>query len=473
MLRSSLYVLGALTLGTTAVAQQQDASARLRTVPNPPIEITYDMRTKTLTADHGAGAFFGPDVLYANTCPSGFFIGLSAGDQITDEGQLPAPNDGVLAGAGGAGCSTVYTVNGFQVAYCSNQAANDLAVSFHSLYNPCTDINGASPGVAFLIGGLPGSTTGGAICYALTIDLMGTSFEFTLVGSGDGTWDGNTDHFGYTYEFTNLTGTAVGAIIAGGPVFLGTGCDFLVGTVFEVQDPTGTNPEGTGYFQGDQFGLMQAGTFAGCFFFGGWPAEIWSGFHLRLHSGDAMCTNDPLTPTCAGDGSYPSNDAQICPCGNTSTPGNNEGCLNVTGSGGTLRAPNSGTSVSGNDLVAVATHPPGAGNGGLLLVNSSIFATGNANWIAGTPAEDYEGMACVGGGPRILAGAGDPAGSRTLSNIIGATNTIAPGFMSAGNTYFLQYWHRDVVAPGGPCPDLPGAGSDANFTNAGSVTLTP
>jgi hypothetical protein len=45
--------------------------------------------------------------------------------------------------------------------------------------------------------------------------------------------------------------------------------------------------------------------------------------------------------------------------------------------------------------------------------------------------------------------------------------------MSAGNTYFMQYWHRDVVAPGGPCPDLPGPGSDANFTNATAVTLTP
>jgi hypothetical protein len=470
-------------LGTTAVAQQQDASARLRTVPNPPIELTYDMRTKTLSADHGAGAFFGPDILYAQTCPSGFFIGLSPGDQVTDSGELPAPNDGILLNAGGMGCGIgtppTYTVNGFQIAYCSNQATNDLAVSFHSLYNPCTDINGATPGVAFLIQGLPGSGTGGAICYGLTIDLMGTSFEFTLVASGDGAWNGNDalDSFGYTYEFTNLTGTAVGAIITGGPVFLGTGCDFAVGTVFEVQDPTGTAPDGTGYFSSDAFGLMQSGAFAGCFFFGGWPANIWSSFHLRLYSADAGCTAaDPVTPTCAGDGSYPSNNAMICPCGNVSTPGANAGCVNSTGSGGTLRGTaGTGTSVGANDLSVDVTIPPGAGNGGLLLVNSSIFATGIATWGLGTPAEDYEGMACVGGGPRVFGGAGTVSGVRTIGGIISGVNALAPGFMTAGSTYFMQYWHRDVLVNPGPCPDngSPGPGTDANFTNVGSVLLTP
>jgi hypothetical protein len=466
-------------MGSTAVAQQQDASARLRTAPNQPIPLTYNMRTKTLTADKGAGAFFGPEVLFANTCPSGFFIGLSPGDAVSDSGEIPAPNDGILAAAGGGGCATIYTVNGFEIAYCSNQAANDLVVAFGSLYDPCTDLNGIT-GPGFLITGLPGSNTGGAICYGLTIDLMGTSLEFTLVGSGDGTWNGDDalDSFGYSYEFTNLTGTLVGPIIAGGPVFLGTGCDFAVGTVFEVQDPTGTSPDGTGYFSTDAFGLNQVGAFAGCFFFGGWPANIWSGFHMRVYTEDAGCTGGgPVAPICGGSGDYPSNNAMVCPCGNVSSNGANEGCVNSsTTTGGSLTGAGS-VSVATDDLQLNAAHP--AGNGGLLLCNTSIFATG---------AAVFDGLACVGGGPRALPGADNGGGDdqvatdgvRNLGSttpgggVLGQVNAVFPGFFAPATTYYLQYWYRDVLCgpPPAPCvtPCTTPRPAAANFTNAVSFT---
>jgi hypothetical protein len=74
---------------------------------------------------------------------------------------------------------------------------------------------------------------------------------------------------------------------------------------------------------------------------------------------------------------------------------------------------------------------------------------------------------------RILAGAGDAGGARTLTGVISAANAIFTNFVTAGNTYSAQYWHRDVLSPGqGACLDAPGPGSDANFTNSLTFTAT-
>jgi hypothetical protein len=111
-----------------------------------------------------------------------------------------------------------------------------------------------------------------------------------------------------------------------------------------------------------------------------------------------------------------------------------------------------------------------------LLVNTSLLNPGNA-------MTGFDGIACVGGGPRILPGAdngtnGDKVpsdGRRELPGVIGAANTVAPGFVLPGGTYYVQYWYRDVLCGPAPCvtpctTPPPGA---ANFTNAASFVATP
>jgi hypothetical protein len=194
---------------------------------------------------------------------------------------------------------------------------------------------------------------------------------------------------------------------------------------------------------------------------------------MRLFSPDAGC-GSPVTPTCAGDGSYPSTVGSICPCGNVSAPG--DGCVNSSGSGGTLdAAPGSGASIALDDLVLRAGHPPG--NAGLLLVKDSILAVGVAA---------FDGLACVGGGPRILPGADnglggdlfDGNGFRELPGVLSATAAVAgPAYVVPGVTYHAQYFYRDVLCGPPPAPCVTACTTPppaaANFTNAVSWIATP
>jgi hypothetical protein len=165
----------------------------------------------------------------------------------------------------------------------------------------------------------------------------------------------------------------------------------------------------------------------------------------------------------------------VCPCGNVSAAGNGEGCVNSSGNGSTLRAPDSGVSIMSNDLRLVAEHPPG--NSGLLLMNNSIFANGN-------PV--FDGLACVGGGPRLLPGADNGAGGdqvpqdgrRELPGVFAAAEMVAgSGFLVPGTTYYCQYWHRDVLCgpPPAPCvtPCTSPPPSGANFTNSIAFVAEP
>jgi hypothetical protein len=191
--------------------------------------------------------------------------------------------------------------------------------------------------------------------------------------------------------------------------------------------------------------------------------------------------------TCAGDGSHPSNNALICPCGNTSTPGADEGCLNSTGTNGGTLCDASGSSLSfaNDNLQLDAGHP--ASNSGLLLVNTVLFNPGIAV---------FDGLTCVGGGPRTLPGsdnglpqpfgdvdqvAGDGirnlGGTAAGTGLYGLINATFPGFFGPGGTYHAQFWYRDVLCgpPPAPCNTVctnppPAA---ANFTNAVSWIVAP
>ena len=273
MIRCLLLIAALLVLGDLATAQQ-DLGPRLRNTTGQPRHLRYDMRTGTIRPAKGPHSYFGPRKLYNNTCAQPLWFSLSPGDQVIDSGGVPSESNAFRGTQ--AGCSTAYNVNGFQIAYCSNQPSNDIAITFHSLYESCTDITISPVTAGFLLPGMPGSNSGGAACYVMDIDLMGTSFEFTFAGDGDGVWDDDSDldTFGWTFEVTNLVGTSVGPTVAGDDVVFLTGCDWAVGTIFSQGDPTGSSPDGTGWGTSDQFAIQASGLFAGCFDFGGKAADV-------------------------------------------------------------------------------------------------------------------------------------------------------------------------------------------------------
>ena len=418
MLRSSLCIAGALVLAGSATAQS-DASNRLQPVATQVKQVTYEMATGNLRSSKGPSAFFGPEIIYNNTCHTGFYAGFSPGDAFLDNGQLPGSGNleapGILVG-----CADSLIINGFYFAYCTSLPSTDLRVGFYELLDNCSDVATALGTTAvFDLIGLPGGGTGGFGCWGIVIDLMGTSFEFKFQSDGDGTWDynGALDTFGVSYEPINLTSStaAVGMILSGGPVYLGSGCDFGVGTVYNSTDPTGSAPAGTGYGSTDSFGLMQSGVYAGCFFFGGWPANPWSSYELQLFTMDAGCNPCASTVICDGVGN-----PVACPCGNTGG-GTDRGCANTGTDGATLCVMDD--TVANFTILADNVAP---GNGG-------IFLSGTA---AGGVAV-FDGVTCTAGSTlRLGAGFETAPGARLSAggSITTEGNAASPGYFVAGST---------------------------------------
>jgi hypothetical protein len=448
MLRSSLCVFGALALAGVATAQT-DASSRLHSTTQKPRHITYEMASGTLRPEKGPSAFFGPDVVYNNSCilTTLFFAGMSPTDVFLDNGQVPSSGNTELPG-----CDDALVMNGFTFGYCADQATVDIRVCFYESHDNCTDIATATGTTCwYTFTGLPGSNTGVPLCWAFTVDLMGTTIEWPFLADGDGVYDGTQplDGFGYTYEITNVTGTATGIILAGEPIHLGQGCDFAVGTVYEPADPTGTNPLGTGYGSTDAFGLMNAGAYAGCFFFGGWPANPWSSYYMIVWEEDAGCNPGCSTVVCDGTGTNP----VACPCGNNNGGAGDQGCVHSGGIGASLNVDDCTIANFG----ATATNLP-VGNGG-------IFLTGTV--LSGGVAV-FDGITCTAGSTlRLQAGFETSPGVRVTAGGALTTegNTASPGYFVGGSTYFMVYWFRDVAAGPSPC------GSGANFSTTVSFML--
>ena len=145
---------------------------------------------------------------------------------------------------------------------------------------------------------------------------------------------------------------------------------------------------------------------------------------------------------CFGDGD--TNDGPACPCGN-STPNNLDGCLNVTGLGGSLVG-NGVPSVSNDTLQLVASQLPPGVPGFFFQGTSKVLSSHGGD---GLPFGD--GLKCVGGtvvrmakivaapqpgGSVVLPFAGDPPISQQFN--------ILPG-----DTRFYQVWYRSGII--GPC----------------------
>ncbi len=167
-----------------------------------------------------------------------------------------------------------------------------------------------------------------------------------------------------------------------------------------------------------------------------WELEFvdWAG---NTGVGEAHRVDPTLGSTvCFGDGSV-----GLCPCGNTSAPGAEQGCRNSTGVGATLLASGS-VSVANDDLVL---HAAGArpNQPGMMLQG-----------VVPTALSFKDGMLCVGSPTErlevVLLDA-DGAGSSTGSIV--TAGAVQPGFK---RTY--QFWYRD--------PALSPCGTGSNFSSA-------
>ena len=145
--------------------------------------------------------------------------------------------------------------------------------------------------------------------------------------------------------------------------------------------------------------------------------------------------------------------APLGPCGNNDPTA---GCQNSTGLGGLL-TPSGTSSVGNDDLVLSGTQLP-PGKPGLLLQGGSTIP----------PALFFDGRRCVNGplfrhaGVVVSATGTATYGPGLVAYTIG--NFGAPGWITAGSTWYFQFWHRD-----GPLP----CGTRANLTNAVQVNFTP
>jgi len=144
--------------------------------------------------------------------------------------------------------------------------------------------------------------------------------------------------------------------------------------------------------------------------------------------------NCGATPTgtayCFGDGS-----SLACPCGNNSTPGNGEGCLNSLGTGGKLDA--SGTASLSNDTVVLT---------GTLMPNSSaLYFQGTSQQGAGAGVVFGDGLRCAGGAVIRLATKFNALGTSQFP-AGGDPQVSVRGLVTTPGVRTYQGWYRNAAA---------------------------
>jgi len=432
MLRSSLFAASAVLLSTAAFAQN-DASSKLRPVTSPvKYAGTYHLATDSWTRAKAPTANLGPDALYNNTCMLGFYVGLSSLETMVDSGRLPSTSSPVDA-VSVTGSADVYTVNGFRVQYCASNALVDIDMAHYECYSPCADATQLVPASSLSLIGLPGG--GGSAsalgCWAVDIDLQGTTDEFDLQADCDQLYDASdsTDNFGWAQTETNPNGAPAGPLLAGDPFGVlaagptGLGCAFGDGTAFVGQDET---TQGTGVGSADVFETDLGGAYAGCWFFGGYfGGNPYASFATVIY-GDAGSTSQNVgTSYCLGDGA-----GTACPCGNNSTNGG--GCANGTGNGAILTGTGSASIAAGN--LVLSGSDASANQPGLYFQGDNAINSGNGVAFG-------DGLRCAGGAViRLQVRQSDSAGASATT-----TNVAADGGVAAGDVKRYQLWYRDPV----------------------------
>ncbi len=425
MLRS-LACTGVVALGAAASAQQQLTPLAVQPITSTVRDAgIYHLATGTWTRK-ASQASLGTDTIYDNTCSSGLHFASLNDKTFTDEGRIPSPS-GPSNLTNRPGCATQYTIDGFQIAYCTNQPSmGTYTVNFFESYFACATTVGVTPTGGFALTGLPASA-GSTTCWMVTIDLdsppQSASLTFVMRADGDGTYTGgpNGNLFGWSMQSSLGTlATNTGPIIAGDP----NACTGFDGTRW---DPVVNYAEGgTGMSTMHQFRIEGGTVPPTCYYFPNLPM---SSFHLELYA-DACDGPTPGALFCAGDGT-----GTACPCGNHSSPSNNSGCLHSIGTGGKLRATGF-ASLSADTVILRGTQMPSS---------PALYFQGTTRQNAGAGTALGDGKLCAGGSTVRL---------KTVFNVAGASQypqsgdppVSARGLVTMPGTRTYQVWFRNAAA---------------------------
>ena len=489
MHRSPLLMISIACLGAAALAQESIRS-RLAPITSPIRHAgVYHVSTGRWTRNASLANAIGPSTIYNNTCAYVYFTGILSTELYQHRGRIPSTTgpttDSIFYGTSDPnhryderpGNCDAYTMNGFEVGYCSSHIGTlDWQYSFANSYTAC----GASdilPQYTISVTGLPaGSSTGTQNCWIVDVDLSGESGGgIVLLADGDGRYDGpsTADQFGFAFRVTPATyADFTGPMITGDFTWTGGGalgvhtpCTGTDGTSWDSTiDP---NELGTGMASSDFFrctGCQAGPSGSGCYYFGGNPH---ADFYLKLFASRGCPPGEPaLVKFCApGVGGIIS-----CPCGNPQVPpGSTRGCNNFLhgGTGGAVLEGFGVASVHDDTLSFQVSN-------GILSTSTALTVlfqgtTGTADVRSGA------GVRCVGGMLRRLY----KGNQSTTGWILFPNNGVSVHDASAAKGFpivppvTLDYYavYRNSAANGQV--GCPGLSFGFNTTNAGSVAWRP
>ncbi len=178
--------------------------------------------------------------------------------------------------------------------------------------------------------------------------------------------------------------------------------------------------------------------------------DLASGFSLDLNAtGVPDECETAAVPFCFGDGS-----GTACPCGNSSAPGSQTGCLSSLGIGGRLST--SGTpQLTADTFVLLGTQMPNS---------SALYFQGTTSLVGGMGAVFGDGLRCAGGSILRLGTKNNSAGASQYPQ--GGDPTVSVrGLVASPGTRTYQVWYRNAAAF---C-----TASTFNLTNGVVVIWTP
>jgi hypothetical protein len=426
----------------------------------------------------------GPGIIYDNTCHFGYYAQMPTGAIFVDEGRLPSTSSVVINNGWGlghdseVGTQDTYTIDGFQISYCTSEnSSRSYVMGFYEAYDACSP-SPATPTASFTLTGLPASSASGALaCWVVDIDLSSSSLSFSMQADADQTYDGFTsgvhDTFGWSFELNSPAPLQQdGYLFAGGHLSAGSPypCSGSDGTVFDsgLQSAiypansdaislgcgslaAGAFPErGSGMGAQDRYRVENSPPMAdGCY----WMGTTSGSFYLQLYSANVTLPGTgPAQPFCdPGSGGVPA-----CPCANP-PGGADRGCDNSGATGGASLTGSGSASLAADTLVfATAGELPSVTTSlvqGVSTITGVAFGQG-VRCVTGTLKRLYSHTASGGG--ISLPGPGDlPVSARSAA----LGDPIASG---SQRFYFAMY--RDPVVLGG-CP----ASRTFNCTNASAV----
>lgn len=360
MLRSSLIAAGAVLLCGTSYAQQTLDASKLRPVTQPPQYAgTYNVTTHRWVSPQRASAIRGGNIgVYDNTCTwsgGAFYLPYGVCNDNVDEGRIPggaldtnapaaATADNLINTVVFSYCTDEATSTGFELDFFDNLGGGCLGgipvlptgIAPPAGFSPWVNVPGLAGAFAIGAGVLPGDTQAGAAPPGngiVSCWLVGVTFGnggFCMQSNGNGIFDNSAvlDNFNWVWQMTTPTVFASdGVLLSGDPSVGGGTCTYNIpcapdpyfttsvcGHGLDTQDMMWINIDGINVPGGGPgpgcppYGILAGG---GCYWFGGYPANVFASFYLRLESAGecAGCTGG-VTEVCdptgtSGEGCTP------------------------------------------------------------------------------------------------------------------------------------------------------------------------